>query len=292
MARSARSPLAGAACAGRGPDLAAGRAGVAGAVVDGVSTSSIVRVQEAVGRRRRRSSPGNHPNRKANISSILPGLGEARGRAIRLPSAALAGTLFFGRDIGGCSGRNPERFQSGRLPVGGRGGIGEVRVRRRAGNRGGDAGPLEYGAGRCSGFGQPCQGGQGEQPAWGINNSWRQRNTIGGTWTTDSDSPKVALKGYEGTSYAATGQPAISGTARVGDTLTVDPGTIADDDGLPDFPDDFTFRWVRGSNDITGSAIARRARPSATDSRWSPERCRTGREGASGLALGWRWCGY
>ena len=41
---------------------------------------------------------------------------------------------FFERDARGCSERNLERFHSGRLPVGGRVGIDEVRLRRRAGN--------------------------------------------------------------------------------------------------------------------------------------------------------------
>ena len=44
----------------------------------------------------------------------------------------------------------------------------------------------------------------------------------------------------------ATGKPAISGTAEVGETLTAGQGDIADDDGLPaTFPDDYTFRWHR-----------------------------------------------
>ena len=47
---------------------------------------------------------------------------------------------------------------------------------------------------------------------------------------------------------AATGQPAIEGTARVGETLTATIGTIADDvDGLPTgpFPTGYDFQWVR-----------------------------------------------
>ena len=44
----------------------------------------------------------------------------------------------------------------------------------------------------------------------------------------------------------ATGAPAISGTARVGETLTAAKGSIADVDGLPaTFPDDYTFQWIR-----------------------------------------------
>ena len=57
---------------------------------------------------------------------------------------------------------------------------------------------------------------------------------------------------------AATGQPAITGMAQVGQVLTAGVGTIADGNGLPTtFPDDYSFQWVRvdGSSetDITGA---------------------------------------
>ena len=46
--------------------------------------------------------------------------------------------------------------------------------------------------------------------------------------------------------FAATGTPAISGTAQVGETLTAAIGNIADTDGLPTtFPDDYAFQWLR-----------------------------------------------
>ena len=46
--------------------------------------------------------------------------------------------------------------------------------------------------------------------------------------------------------FAATGEPAISGTAQVDETLTAAIGDIADTDGLPTtFPDDYTFQWLR-----------------------------------------------
>ena len=48
------------------------------------------------------------------------------------------------------------------------------------------------------------------------------------------------------TNNPADGEPVITGTARVGDELTATIGTIADDtDGLPTFPDDYDFQWVR-----------------------------------------------
>ena len=58
---------------------------------------------------------------------------------------------------------------------------------------------------------------------------------------------------------AATGKPAISGTATVGHTLTAANGDIADDDGLPTT---FEYQWIRedtdGSNteDITGETAS------------------------------------
>ena len=44
----------------------------------------------------------------------------------------------------------------------------------------------------------------------------------------------------------AAGQPGITGTPQVGQTLTATLGTIQDADGLPSiFPDDYSLRWVR-----------------------------------------------
>ena len=61
--------------------------------------------------------------------------------------------------------------------------------------------------------------------------------------------------------FAATGKPAISGTAAVGETLTAVIGNIADTDGLPaTFPGDYTFQWLRvdGGTDspITGATAS------------------------------------
>ena len=69
---------------------------------------------------------------------------------------------------------------------------------------------------------------------------------------------------------AATGQPGITGTPQVGQTLTADEGTIDDADGRPaTFPGDYTFQWVRvdASNnevDISG-ATSSNYMPAATD---------------------------
>ena len=48
----------------------------------------------------------------------------------------------------------------------------------------------------------------------------------------------------------ATGEPAITGTAQVGQELTATTGTIADDDGLPS---SFTYQWVRVDADGTSN---------------------------------------
>ena len=60
----------------------------------------------------------------------------------------------------------------------------------------------------------------------------------------------------------ATGQPAITGTAQAGWTLTAELGDIADNDGLPAtaFPDGYGFRWVRVAGDGTEADI-----PGATE---------------------------
>ncbi|MDE0693108.1 MAG: putative Ig domain-containing protein, partial [Gammaproteobacteria bacterium] len=46
-------------------------------------------------------------------------------------------------------------------------------------------------------------------------------------------------------SNPASGQPGITGTPQVGQTLTATVGNINDTDGLPTFPDDYRFQWVQ-----------------------------------------------
>ncbi len=59
------------------------------------------------------------------------------------------------------------------------------------------------------------------------------------------------------TNAAATGKPAITGTAAVGETLAAGAGTIADDNGLPaTFPDDYSFQWHRVDADGTTNKTA------------------------------------
>ena len=49
----------------------------------------------------------------------------------------------------------------------------------------------------------------------------------------------------------ATGEPAISGTARVGETLTADTSGIADEDGLTNVS--YSYQWVADDTDIDGA---------------------------------------
>ena len=50
---------------------------------------------------------------------------------------------------------------------------------------------------------------------------------------------------------AATGAPAITGTARVGETLTADTSGIADADGLTGAS--FSYQWLADGTDISGA---------------------------------------
>ena len=52
----------------------------------------------------------------------------------------------------------------------------------------------------------------------------------------------------------ATGQPSITGAARVGETLTAATSGIADADGMDDAT--FTYRWLAGGTDIEGAVAA------------------------------------
>ena len=50
----------------------------------------------------------------------------------------------------------------------------------------------------------------------------------------------------------ATGAPTISGTVRVGETLTADTSGIADEDGLDDVS--YSYQWIAGWSDIDGAS--------------------------------------
>ena len=52
----------------------------------------------------------------------------------------------------------------------------------------------------------------------------------------------------------ATGEPTISGTAQVGETLTANTSSIADEDGLDDVS--FTYQWLADDSEIAGATNA------------------------------------
>ena len=62
-----------------------------------------------------------------------------------------------------------------------------------------------------------------------------------------ADTPAVEPKANS----PATGAPAISGTAQVGETLTAETSGIADEDGLNDAS--FSYQWIAGGSDIQGA---------------------------------------
>ena len=67
------------------------------------------------------------------------------------------------------------------------------------------------------------------------NNEETLTSAVTGAVTAAADNP-------------ATGQPTISGTVRVGETLTADTSGIADDDGLDNVS--YSYQWVAGGSDI------------------------------------------
>ena len=95
----------------------------------------------------------------------------------------------------------------------------------------------------------------------GDSGELRTSISVPGTYLWDRPANFTWIKGQKVTVSAnisgATGAPEILGTRQVGKTLRAKLGTIADSDGVPDFPDDFTFQWVRvdGSTetDISGA---------------------------------------
>ncbi len=66
-----------------------------------------------------------------------------------------------------------------------------------------------------------------------------------------SDPVEVRMPPVEGANSPATGQPAISGAAEVGETLTADVSGIADEDGLDNTT--FTYQWLANDIDISGA---------------------------------------
>ena len=76
------------------------------------------------------------------------------------------------------------------------------------------------------------------------------------SFTDDAGNEETLTSGATATVDAApnspaTGAPGITGTARVGETLTADTSGIADADGLDNAT--FTYQWVAGGSDIAGA---------------------------------------
>ena len=103
--------------------------------------------------------------------------------------------------------------------------------------------------------------GQASDLGWSIADNLRRTNDGGSTWSGDlTNSLKINIQGYDtanppSTNNPATGEPAITGTAAVGQTLTASKGTIADADSttMADNGDTgyaYTYQWLRvdGSN--------------------------------------------
>ena len=74
------------------------------------------------------------------------------------------------------------------------------------------------------------------------------------SWS-DGDTVEVrllhAVEKEEAVNVPATGAPAVTGTAQVGETLTADASGIADEDGLDDAS--FSYQWIADGVDIAGA---------------------------------------
>ena len=72
--------------------------------------------------------------------------------------------------------------------------------------------------------------------------------------TLDDAEAIGTISGVKAANVAATGQPTVTGTARVGEMLTASASDIADDDGLTNAT--FAWQWIAGDADIAGATEA------------------------------------
>ena len=87
-------------------------------------------------------------------------------------------------------------------------------------------------------------------------------NEAGGSfWWREANNPEVMEQGTDVTvklirvpNQPAIGEPTITGTAHLGQTLTAGVDTINDPNGLGTFPDDYRFQWIRVDADGTSNA--------------------------------------
>ncbi len=107
----------------------------------------------------------------------------------------------------------------------------------------------------------------GGASGWSIADNYVYRSSgSGGAWLSwPAGRIKIRVNGATRANSPATGAPAITGTAQVGQMLTAGIGDIADANGLPaTFPDDYTFQWIR----VDGSTETNL--PSATSHTYMP----------------------
>ena len=81
----------------------------------------------------------------------------------------------------------------------------------------------------------------GAAAGWSIADGSEQ--VVSGSWSSAGNkSLKIVVTGENAVNTAATGAPTISGSGRVGQTLTATTSGISDPDGVPST---FTYRWIR-----------------------------------------------
>ena len=99
----------------------------------------------------------------------------------------------------------------------------------------------------------------GKADGWGIANT--RRNRTGGTWGAagNNDSVRIQVQGAIMPNRLATGAPAITGTAAVGQTLAAATDGISDPDGTTkaeagDTGYAYTYQWIRVDSDGSSNA--------------------------------------
>ena len=85
----------------------------------------------------------------------------------------------------------------------------------------------------------------GAAAGWSIEDTRDERDVS--NWITSSSgaSLRIAINGENAVNTPATASISISGTARVGETLTATANDLADPNGLPENATDYSLQWVR-----------------------------------------------
>ena len=87
----------------------------------------------------------------------------------------------------------------------------------------------------------------------------------------ETETPATSLQLAEGDNSPATGRPAITGAARVGETLTASTGAIADPDGLTSAA--FSYQWSRVTGPPPRTSVEPPPRPTPCRRRTWTSRC-------------------